>query len=228
MTMPAARRLLLLMAAACVSLAGLSGARAMEFSLAAFDLPACQPRCPLVIVASGEIELNSDEAFFRFVASEVMQRQVASTILLSSPGGNLLGSLKLGLMMRHLGFSLMVGQVRERRFVTARCYSACAYTLAGGKRRIVPDGSEVGVHRAWIKANGQRDFVGGGTIDPDFSPQRHQPMLSRYLRQMGVSDQIVALADSTPSSSIRVLTAAELSRFRLSTGAGGEKRRRGR
>lgn len=228
MIMPAARRLLLSVAAAFALIGVMPSARAMDFSLAAFDLPACQPRCPLVIVASGEIELNSDEAFFRFVASEVMQRQVASTILLSSPGGNLLGSLKLGLMMRQLGFSLMVGQVQDRRFVTARCYSACAYTLAGGKRRIVPEGSEVGVHRAWIKANGQRDVIGGGTIDPDFSPQRHQPMLSRYLRQMGVSDQIVALADATPSSSIRVLTASELSRFRLATGAAGEKRRRAR
>lgn len=223
----ALRKLAVLLAFALpATLAAGRQATAMDFRLQPLQMQACAPNCPLVIVASGEIKLDSDDIFYRFVASEALRNRVASTILISSPGGNLLGSLKLGLMMRSLGFSMMVGQVQGGTFVTARCYSACAYTLAGGKRRIVPEGSEVGVHRAWTRSSGQRDILGGGTIDPQLSADRHVPMLSRYLRMMGVSDQLVALADSTPSNDIRVLTPSELSRLRLATREGGGERRR--
>ena len=110
--------------------------------------------------------------------------------------------------------------------VTARCYSACAYTLAGGKRRIVPDGSSVGVHRAWTARTGQRDITGTGTIDAQVATEGFSPVLARYLRMMGVSGQLVALADATPSSEIRVLTRAELSRLRVVTPQARERRGR--
>lgn len=203
-------------------------AGAMTFSLVPVQLQVCAPNCPLVIVASGEIALDSDDVFYRFITAQALRNKVASTIVISSPGGNLLGSLKLGVMMRQLGFSMMVGQVRGDSFVTARCYSACAYTLAGGKRRIVPDGSEVGVHRAWTRSTGQRDILGGGalTIEPQLPPDRHAALVGRYLKMMGVSDQLVAIADATPSSDIRVLSPAELSRLRLATPQARERRRR--
>ncbi len=195
---------------------GAGPASAMQFRIE--ELPAAQcPRggCPAVIVASGEIGLDSDTDFLRFVGREVAGRRVASTILLSSPGGNLLGSLKLGIVLRQLGFSIMVGQISEGSLKAARCYSACAYTLAGGRTRIVPSGSEVGVHRAWVKDFEQRDIAGTGLINPKSPATGATPVIRRYLKTMGVSGELVALADGTPSSEIRVLTPAELSRFRL-------------
>ncbi len=196
-------------------------ASAMSFDLAPLQLPSCQPDCPLVIVASGEIELNSDDVFYEFVRTKVMPQRVASTVVISSPGGNLVGSLKLGHLMRELGFSLLVGRVSGEALVTARCFSACAYALAGGRRRIVPPGSEVGVHRAWTKVEDDPS----GSLTRQYPPGHHAPILSRYLRAMGVSDRLVALADSTSSDDIRILTRAELTRLRLATGEGRTARR---
>ncbi|MCX7322868.1 MAG: hypothetical protein NTZ14_00195 [Hyphomicrobiales bacterium] len=212
--------------AALFWLSSASTVSAMTFSLQDLDDPSCGAACPKVIVASGEIELDSNDKFFNFVRSEVVGRKVASLMLMSSPGGNLVGSIKLGMIVRQLGFSIMVGQVRSGSFLTARCYSACAYTLAGGKSRIVPEGSEVGVHKAWTKATGQRDILGGGTIDGQVSTEGFSPVLERYLGMMGVSRQLVALADGTPSTSIRVLSRGELSQLRVMTGARPQKKRR--
>jgi hypothetical protein len=213
-----------MVAAAWLIGAAASPASAMTFSFAELQLDTCAPNCPSVIVASGEIGLDTSDEFFAFVRSQVLSRNVASMILISSPGGNVVGSLKLGAMIRTLGFSLMVGQVRGGQFFAANCFSACAYTLAGGKRRVVPDGSQVGVHAAWTRSSSMRDIVGSGTIDPRVPSDRVAVVLSRYLSTMGVSPQLVAIAETTPSSQIRVLTRAELSSLRLARASLAEPR----
>lgn len=216
-------RVLILLIALC----GAAPASAMSFSLSRLPDNLCAEACPQVIVATGEIELNSDEAFFRFVTDEVVKQQVTNMVLMSSPGGNLVGSLKLGILMRQLGFSIMVGQVRSGAFLSARCYSACAYALAGGMKRIVPEGSEVGVHKAWTLRRGEVDRVTGASIDEQVATEGYAPVLTRYLRMMGVSGQLMALANATPSSSIRVLTRAELARLRVVTPEPKRRKRRG-
>lgn len=212
------RSLALALAAPLALFAGSSAAMAMTFDLVSFSTESCGDSCPKLITATGEIELDSDAAFIRFVQTRVLPEKVASTVLMASPGGNLVGSLKLGMAMRQLGFSIMVGQVHGGGFMTARCLSACAYALAGGKTRIVPQGSHVGVHRAWTKRRGQRDIVdGGGSIEAQVSTEGYSPVLERYLQMMGVSRQLVALADRTPSADIRILSREELSKFRVVT-----------
>lgn len=205
---------------------------AMQFSLSRLPDGACTADCPEVIVASGEIELDSDDRFFRFVKSDVMGRKVTSVVLMTSPGGNLVGSLKLGIVMRQLGFSIMVGQVRGDAFITGRCYSACAYALAGGRRRIVPEGSEVGVHKAWTlpPAGPSRTGEHGapGSVAARIAVEGYSPVLERYLGMMGVSRRLVALADATPSTSIRVLSRSELARLRVITPDRPAPRRAGR
>jgi hypothetical protein len=203
-------------------------ALAMSFSLSPMADPDCGSNCPLVIVASGEIELDSNERFFAFVTSEVVGQKVTSVVLMSSPGGNLVGSLRLGILMRQLGFSIMVGQVRNGRFITANCFSACAYTLAGGKRRFVPEGSKVGVHKAWTKAPGASDEAGiDGLTSGRIPTSGYQPVLETYLRRMGVSGQLVTLANATSADDIRVLSRSELARLRVVTANGRNGRRRG-
>jgi hypothetical protein len=215
------------LAVALFLMLGAAPAAAMRFSIEELPVSQCPSgACPAVIVASGEIGLDSDTDFIGFIGREVTGRRVSSTILMSSPGGNLLGSLKLGIAVRQLGFSIMVGQISDGALKTARCYSACAYTLAGGRTRIVPSGSEVGVHRAWVKDFEQRDIAGTGLINPKTHATGVTPVIQRYLSTMGVSSQLVALADGTPSSEIRVLTPAELTRFRLATRERGARRQR--
>lgn len=202
-------------------------AAAMTFSLNAIADPSCGNNCPKIIVASGEIELDSDDKFIRFIKAEVLPQKITSVVLMSSPGGNLVGSLKLGVVIRQLGFSIMVGQVNGGNFMSARCFSACAYTLAGGRSRIVPDGSQVGVHKAWTSERPMRDILGSGTIGARVSVEGYTPVVERYLRLMGVSQQLMALADATPSNDIRILSRAELSSLRMMTGARPQKKRRG-
>jgi hypothetical protein len=201
-------------------------ATAMTFSLTAIADPSCGGNCPKIIVASGEIALDSDARFIRFIRSEVLPQKITSVVLMSSPGGNLVGSLKLGAVIRQLGFSVMVGQVSGGRFLSARCFSACAYTLAGGRSRIVPEGSQVGVHKAWTNERPMRDIVGSGNIGARVSVEGYSPVVERYLKLMGVSQQLMALADATPSTDIRILTRSELASLRVMTGATPEKKRR--
>jgi hypothetical protein len=196
-----------------------NAAIAMTFSLNAINDPSCGRECPKIIVASGEIELDSDDKFVRFIKSEVLTEKITSIVLMSSPGGNLVGSLKLGMAIRQFGFSVMVGQVNGGVFMSARCYSACAYALAGGRSRIVPDGGQVGVHKAWTNERSMRDIVGGGNIGARVSVEGYSPVVERYLKLMGVSERLMALADATPSSSIRVLNRAELKSLRVMTGS---------
>lgn len=205
--------------AAMVILLLASPVAAMTFSLNAIGDPTCGNDCPKIIVASGEIELDSDDKFIRFIRSEVLPQKITSIVLMSSPGGNLVGSLKLGMVIRQLGFSIMVGQVSGGAFMTGRCFSACAYTLAGGRSRIVPDGSQVGVHRAWTRERPMRDIVGSGSIAARVSVEGYSPVVERYLKLMGVSQRLMALADATPSSDIRVLSRAELASLRVMTAA---------
>jgi hypothetical protein len=199
---------------------------AMTFSLNAISDPSCGNNCPKIIVASGEIELDSDDKFIRFIRAEVLPQKITSVVLMSSPGGNLVGSLKLGVVIRQLGFSVMVGQVSGGNFMSARCFSACAYTLAGGRSRIVPDGSQVGVHKAWTNERPMRDIIGTGDIGARVSVEGYSPVVERYLKLMGVSQQLMALADATPSSGIRILSRAELSSLRVMTGTRPQKKRR--
>jgi hypothetical protein len=201
-------------------------AAAMTFSLNAISDPSCGTNCPKIIVASGEIELDSDDKFIRFIRAEVLPQKITSVVLMSSPGGNLVGSLKLGVVIRQLGFSVMVGQVSGGTFMSARCFSACAYTLAGGRSRIVPDGSQVGVHKAWTNERPMRDIVGTGDIGARVSVEGYSPVVERYLKLMGVSQQLIALADATPSSDIRILSRAELSSLRVMTATRPQKKRR--
>jgi hypothetical protein len=203
-------------------------AAAMNFSLQSIADQSCGNDCPKIIVASGEIELNSDDAFIRFIKAEVFPQKITSVVLMSSPGGNLVGSLKLGVVMRQLGFSIMVGQVSGGAFMSARCFSACAYTLAGGKSRIVPEGSQVGVHKAWTKERPMRDITGTGDIGARVSVEGYSPVIERYLRLMGVSQQLMALADATPSSDIRILSRAEMMKLRVMTGSRPQKKQRAR
>jgi hypothetical protein len=222
------RRLILaLVAAVAFGLPGAHSVSAMSFSLANLSLPQCEPACPLVIVASGEIALNSDQDFFDFVRTQVVGRQVAQVVVMSSPGGNLMGSLKLGVILRQLRFSTMVGQVRGGSLLSGACYSACAYAVLGGRQRLVPQGSQVGVHRAWLRTWQERDIVDGGFLQksPALSPQAGDgvdDVLRSYLRHMGISPQLAAIASSTPSDQIRILTRQELSQLRIVRG--GERR----
>jgi hypothetical protein len=122
------------------------------------------------------------------------------------------------MILRRLKMTAVIGQVRPGSVTTGDCHSACVYTLMGGVKRVVPEGSRVGVHRMVSRAIPQRDVLTGGSIDPVRDPNQMLAFLRRYVASMGVNPGIVALSEGTPNESIRVLTRAELARFRLARG----------
>lgn len=206
---------LTLVAATAATLALSRSAAALDFNLVPLTLPQCGDACPAVIVATGAITHTDAENFFAFAQRASQSGKVVRVVFLHSPGGNMSGALKLGYIFRQMKITTVVGQVSPGRMATGDCHSACVYLLMGGVKRVVPDGSRVGVHQMASSAIRQRDVLGGGSIDARYSEGEVLGVLRTYVSRMGVSPAIVGLAESVPHSSIKVLSRSELSRFKL-------------
>ncbi len=218
-------------ALACAGVAALSStpAQALTYTFAPVAVNGCRSDCPVAIVATGEVSLSAAEDLLARLEPFVRSRRpMAGTLIIDSPGGYLVGALKLGIVIRELKLNVMVASYQgPSQLGTARCNSACAYILAAGVKRFVPDGSAVGVHKSYDAGVSQRDILGGGMIDAVRPAGSTDEVLGRYLARMGVSRDLLKLVNATPSSDIRTLTRSELGRFRLASaiGGSGEKRR---
>ena len=213
-----------LLLALTLSLVALSGsASAMTYRLARFDDGRCVERCPQAIVAEGTVQVDEPRRLAAFAArAGAATGTVPSTLLLHSPGGNLAGALRLGYGLRKLGLRTVVARVGRGpgggpRLGTGVCASACVLVLMGGQERLVPAGSRVAVHAAKRAGGLTRDILGSGTIDPQVDEGSVLGLLHRYARDMGVDPALMSLAQSVPHESARLLSPAEISRFRLAS-----------
>lgn len=201
-------------------------APAMSYRVAAVDDGRCSERCPQAVVAEGTIQVDEVErlaAFFQQAGA------IPATLLLHSPGGNLAGALKLGYGLRRLGVRTIVARVSRSdpgQVSTGVCASACVYALMGGVDRVVPPGSRIIVHAAQRYGGFERDIVGSGYIDASMDRGTVLELLSRYAVSMGVDPAVMSLAQSVPHELARVLSAAEISRFRLASVSGARARKR--
>lgn len=190
-------------------------ASAMTYTLIPVTGLQCRPSCPAVIQATGEITHTTAEEFVDFVQRATKAGQVGRTIFIHSPGGNVGGALRLGAALRVLQATVVVGTFDGGTISSGSCYSACVWAIAGGKRRLVPAGSRVGVHGSRNSGVSQRDIAGSGSIDFKHSEQDYIRGMTNYLRMMGVDPKLVVLAESIPHESIRVLSPTEIRRYRL-------------
>lgn len=205
---------------------------AMEFATVPLGPECSQRNCPRALVAEGEISDDSPAKFTRFLRQETQVPGLNALIFINSPGGNVESALHLGALIHQAGASLVVGRpvvgvqaqgaARPRRagggtslaVVPGQCASACIYTLMGGKKRIVPDGARLGVHRmsARILAHAPE---GGRLQSRVFAGEQEIRLLRDYASRVGGSQDLISLAESTPHDRIRVLSAAEIRRYRL-------------
>jgi hypothetical protein len=190
----------------------------MRFSLTTIG-GACGARCPQAIVADGEITESTPDEFIAFVRANSRARDVRSVVLLNSPGGKVVASMELGRVFRKVGAATVVARAvsdgEGRSHLTAgRCFSACVYALMGGRKRVVPAQSLVGVHRMFALEAGA-DPAGGGGARRRFDNGDMRSVLSRYSEAMGVSRDLINTAERTPTESIHVLSPNEVSRWRL-------------
>lgn len=197
-------------------------ARAEEMSFRVVGVSGnCGANCPQMIAAEGEIGEATPDAFVSFVAQNVGGGNLHGVVLLDSPGGKVVASMELGQAIRKLGMAVIVARPAAQSgdataLVSGRCYSACVYALMGGKKRVIPAQSRVGIHRMFNYST-SFDFSEGLVRERNYDDGGMRQMLARYASGMGVSADLVNLAERTSPDQLYMLTGADIARWRLGT-----------
>ncbi|KQI68758.1 hypothetical protein AN189_07670 [Loktanella sp. 3ANDIMAR09] len=155
-----------------------------------------------VITLTGTIAPGDADRFATFLASVDPAPEQA---FLNSPGGSVSDALTLGRALRDAG-------IGTRMTGTDICLSACPYILSSGTTRQVEYGALVGVHQ---------HYFGENTALPAFLAvediQRGQGEVMTFLDEMGVDPLVMQHALVTPPDEIYLLTAQELTAYRIVT-----------
>jgi hypothetical protein len=85
-------------------------ASAMSYRLLEADLPGCRGACPKIIVASGTIQENEHHLFADFVQGVSKTEKLSSMLVVESPGGFFGGAAVLGMMVRKLKMTVVIGR----------------------------------------------------------------------------------------------------------------------
>ena len=131
------------------------------------------------VYAEGEISDGAAERLAAFVQREGIQ---GAKVFFNSPGGSLVEGIKLGRLIRALGFDTEIGAYSPDYDADASrqaiCASACAYSFAGGVNRFL-DGStgRLGLHQFY----GSTPAEVSGEL-----AQQISGLLVSYLDEMGV------------------------------------------
>ena len=116
-------------------------------------------QCPRVIVADGVIEEDTPEAFVGFLQSVADAPNLRDVVVINSPGGRVVASMRLGAALRKLQAAVIVARFGDESDDLnspsgGQCMSACVYALMGGARRVVPPASRLGIHRMSSQESG--------------------------------------------------------------------------
>jgi hypothetical protein len=207
----------LLVAVAALATSASVRAEEMSFRVATLADGRCRADCPQVLVAEGEIGEETPDAFLDFVRTHLGEGRLRSIVLIDSPGGRVVASMELGHVLRRLGMAVVVARVGAAGgpLVSGRCYSACVYALMGGRKRVIPRQSRVGVHRMFNFVDGVDPASGEPMPERRYADSGMRRALARYSAEMGVSRELIALAERTSPDRVHMLSAAEIARWRL-------------
>lgn len=226
--MPQAPRSLLpvLLAAALTYSSAAARASEMVFQLVPYGHGGpCGRDCTDVISAEGEITNDTPRRFLEFVAQNLDNQRLRSVVFLHSPGGGVAAAMKLGRMFRKTGVLAVVARVRPPETAGGptvalpggRCFSACVYALMGARKRVVPPTSLVGIHRMFFYDYEKDPTTGQSLTQRTFGTSAFVDQLARYAASMGVSRELIYMAEKIDPDNIHILTGAELRRWRLGT-----------
>ena len=145
-----------------------------------------------VISAEGAITNDTADDFLAFSATARPRPGPSSRRADPLPRrGTVVGAMKLGMMFRKIGAAVIVARaVGEQgsdraHVVPGACMSACVYAFFGGKRRVIPPVSRLGIHRMAIYAH-SHDPAGGEQVTRTYGTDDLVTALSDYTKQMGV------------------------------------------
>jgi hypothetical protein len=197
-----------------------ASAEEMSFRVIGVGSGKCRANCPKVIAAEGEIAEGTPDAFVDFVRRNVGGGDLHGIVLLDSPGGKVVASMEFGQTLRRLGMAVIVARPAADQsagtmtLVSGRCYSACVYALMGGRKRVIPAQSRVGIHRMFNYST-SFDLAEGFHRQRNYDDGGMRAMLARYASGMGVSADLVNLAERTSPDQLYILSGADIARWRL-------------
>ena len=173
---------------------------AMSFEKQERCVEGLTPRCQVMILATGQIDKETPSQFKNFAKDFARGTWVA----ISSPGGNLIGGMQLGIAIRELGFNTTIGNTD---YSPPDCLSACAYAFAGGVSRRLTPGSRYGLHQ----------FRGTDQVINTEDTQKISAALAKYLDGMGVDRKLLDFAQMTSSDKVTVLSLTQAQQLRVDT-----------
>lgn len=119
-------------------------------------------------------------------------------VLLDNIGGSAPEAIRMGRLLRELGFDALVP-------ATGVCQGSCVYLLAAGHKKTV--NGHVGLHRPY--------FPSGDSALAQSQQSRMRYNAQAYFREMNVASQLAGEMQRIEPHKMRVLSAQELARFRL-------------
>jgi hypothetical protein len=193
----------------------------MQFRLARVEENGCKRDCPQIIVAEGVIEENTPQDFIDFIRGAADQPGARGVVLLSSPGGRVVASMRLGAALRKMRAAVIVARSLHEgdrdMAMAGQCMSACVYAMMGGIKRIVPPESRVGIHRMSREEAGDGVARGVHPLTRTYASEDMVDALADYAAQMGVNPTIIRTAERISPDEIHILSASELRRWRLAS-----------
>jgi hypothetical protein len=196
-------------------------AGAMTFSFVPLTINNCTTDCPKIIVASGDMYYDDIGTLVETIRAGIRRdKNIRPVVLISSNGGNLAAGYGIGEVLRSIKATVIVGRAIPNgsgyTIAPGGCASACVFSLMGGVKRVVPEGSKVGVH--WMSAPTPQVFSGAvSTPDPNRKndSDRDEQSMRQFMRRMGVKPDLAGFIRKVPNTSIHVMTAKEMSQFGL-------------
>lgn len=195
----------------------------MSFSFVPLSINNCTTDCPKVIVATGDMQFDDIDTLVEKIRAGIARdKSIRPVVLLSSNGGNLAAGYGIGEVFRAIKATVIIGTaVRTTTGYTVGpggCASACVFSLMGGVKRFVPEGSKVGVH--WMSEPTPQVFSGTVAL-PDLGKpddaNRDEALMRRFMRRMGIKPDFASFIRKVPNSSLHVMTAQEIGRFGLAS-----------
>lgn len=127
---------------------------------------------------TGKILPDDDKKF-----DAIAEKRKASVVYLSSPGGNLVAAINIGLSVRILGLDTFVGRGGDG------CWSACPLIWLAGRHAIVQRNSYLGFHAS------------SGPLGTE--------VMAKYLAYIGLTSAQIDYMVRTPNSDIQIATEAD-------------------
>jgi hypothetical protein len=178
--------------------------------------PTEELRQPLnvALVSGGTLQLTGtiDPGALARVQAEIEAHgEYIKTVALNSPGGAVAEALAIGRLVRDKGYATSVA-------AGALCASSCPLIFAAGRERIATPKSAIGVHQIYAAAPADsllsRVAAAGQAMS---DAQTLTAQISRYLRSMGIDEEVWLKALETPPDRLTYFSAEELKRLNLAT-----------